>query len=544
METARIETVGALLVAFGIVLRRLGKDGAGPPGFRRSPPGTYTVGTGFVWTERTTALLYERLRGSAGPLPKTPDECGDPRLHTLGRERTLALPYAQRSGNTLVVGAPGSGKTRWIGSLVEQDIARGECVFILDPKGDRDLETRAREGARRHARPYAYLHLAHPERSCRLDVLAEAARVSEMASRITRLLPSGEGSSPFVAFSWMVLEAIGEGLLARGERVSLAALHRHTLDRGRGLVTTLLEERLRKQDGFPSLRAPRGRAAASHEGPDAWLALLAGAYRRERSAEPTIDKLLAVAEHEPGHYGKMVASLLPLLGSLTSGALGSLLSPECATADDPRPLWNVEQLSRPGTVTYVGLDTLGDPFVGQAVGSLLIGELAALAARRYADAAAATPVQVYIDEAAETAGTALVQLLNKGRGSGFHLTLCLQTLADLAARLGGEAPARVVLGNTAQLVVFRVRDGFTQRYCSEQFGRDEVAVVRSGTTTTRGHDSFGRGHRSGARSRSVAGERRDRVPPDVLGTLPTGHFFASLAAGRLVKARSLASPKA
>ncbi len=526
-----------------MVLRRLVPAGTGRrSGLGRLPSGAYTVGRGFVWTERTTARLYDRLRGSPGPLPRSSGEGGDHRLHALGRERPLVLPYAQRSGNTLVLGAPGSGKTHWIGSLIAQDIARGECVLVLDPKGDRDLEARAREGARRHARPYAYLHLAHPERSCRLDALAEATRVSELASRIVRLLPAGEGSSPFVAFSWMVLEAIGEGLRARGERITLAALHRHTLDRGRTLATALLEERLRPRGRFPTLHAPRGRPAGPAEEQDSWLANLVGAYRRERAGEPTLEKILAVAEHDPGHYGKMVASLVPLLGSLTSGALRSLLSPECGPEGDPRPVWDADRLCRPGTVTYAGLDTLGDPFVGQAVGALLLGELAALAARRYADGRHPTPVQVYIDEAGETAGTALIQLLNKGRGSGFHLTLCLQTLSDLAARLGGEAPARVVLGNTTQLVVFRVRDGFTQRYCSEQFGRDEVPVVRIGKTTTRGRDGLGRGHRSGAHSRSLSGERRERVPPDILGTLPTGHFFASLAAGRLVKGRALGEP--
>ncbi len=412
-------------------------------------------------------------------------------------------------------------------------------MLVLDPKGDRDLEARAQAGARRYKRPYVYLHLAHPERSCRLDALAEAERVSEAASRIARLLPSASEASPFVAFAWMVLDAIGEGLRTRGERISLAALHRHTLDRGRSLATSLLEERLEKRGRFPSVHTSRGRLPGPAEDPDLWLADLARAYRRERPGEPTIDKVLAVAEHDPGHYGKMVASLVPLLGSLTSGALGGLLSPECAPENDPRPLWNVDLLCRPGTVVYVGLDTLGDPFVGQAVGSLLLGELAALAARRYARNERPTAVQVYIDEAAEVCGTALIQLLNKGRGSGFHLTLCLQTLSDLAARLGGEAPARVVLGNTTQLVVFRVRDGFTQRYCSEQFGRDEVPVERVGTTRTHGRDGFGRAHRSGARSRSLASERRERVPPDLLAALPTGHFLASLAAGRLVKGRTL-----
>ena len=540
-DVARIEGSVALLVALTLVLRRVVPcRGRGDPEFCRARPGTYVVGRGFAWTEGTSARLYERLRGPpVNPLRAT-DDRGDPRLHGLGRERSLSLTYAQRSGNTLVLGAPGSGKTFWIGSLIEQDIACGQCVLVLDPKGDRELERKMRGGAQRHGRPYVYFHLGHPAHSCRFDALSEANRTSELASRIVRLLPASDGSSPFVAFSWMVLEAIGEGLRLQGEPITLATLHRHVLERGRTLAASMLEERVRQRGPFPQLHVSRGRARSSQENQEAWFASLVAAYRRDRCTEPTIDKILAVAEHDLGHYGKMVATLLPLLGGLTSGELRGLLSPE--EGSDPRPIWNIDLLCRPGTVAYVGLDTLADPFVGQAVGSLFLGELAALAARRYAHGQDADPVQVYVDEAGETAGTALIQLLNKGRGGGFHLTLCLQTLSDLAARLGGEAPARVVVGNTTQLVVFRVRDGFTQRFCSEQFGREDVPVARVARTISRGRDSQGHGHRSGSHSRSVGAERRERIPPDLLGTLPTGHFIASLAGGRLVKARTLSTP--
>ncbi len=538
----RIEGSVALLVALALVLRRVVpyRD-RGDPEFWRARPGTYVVGRGFAWTEGTSARLYERLRGPPVNPPRATDDRGDPRLHGLGRERLLSLTYAQRSGNTLVLGAPGSGKTFWISSLIEQDIACGQCVLVLDPKGDRELERRMREGAQRHGRPYVYFHLGHPAHSCRFDALSEANRTSELASRIVRLLPASEGSSPFVAFSWMVLEAIGEGLRLQGEPITLATLHRHVLERGRTLATSLLEKRVQQRGPFPLLQVNRGRARSSQETQEAWFASLAAAYRRDRSAEPTIDKILAVAEHDLGHYGKMVATLLPLLGSLTSGELRGLLSPAEGAAD-PRPIWNIDLLCRPGTVAYIGLDTLADPFVGQAVGSLFLGELAALAARRYGHGRDADPVQVYVDEAGETAGTAFIQLLNKGRGSGFHLTLCLQTLSDLAARLGGEAPARVIVGNTTQLVVFRVRDGFTQRFCSEQFGREDIPVARVARTTSRGRDSQGHGHHSGSHSRSVGAERRERIPPDLLGTLPTGHFIASLAGGQLIKGRTLSIP--
>ena len=58
-------------------------------------------------------------------------------------------------------------------------------------------------------------------------------------------------------------------------------------------------------------------------------------------------------------------------------------------------------------------------------------------------------------------------------------TCATQTLADLAARLGSEAKARMVLGNFNNLVAFRTKDRPTQEYVVEQLGNDAQNRAKS-----------------------------------------------------------------
>jgi hypothetical protein len=88
-----------------------------------------------------------------------------------------------------------------------------------------------------------------------------------------------------------------------------------------------------------------------------------------------------------------------------------------------------------------------DSMVGSAIGSILVADLAAVAGDRYNYGVNLTPVNVFIDEAAEVVNDPFIQLLNKGRGADLRLTVATQTFADFAARTGSEAKARQVLGN-------------------------------------------------------------------------------------------------
>jgi conjugal transfer pilus assembly protein TraD len=142
-----------------------------------------------------------------------------------------------------------------------------------------------------------------------------------------------------------------------------------------------------------------------------------------------------------------------------------------------------------GEVLYVGLDSLSDTMVGSAIGSILIADLAAVAGDRYNHQGRPSPVNVFIDEAAEVVNDPFTQLLNKGRGAGLRLTVATQTFTDFAARTGSEAKARQVLGNINNLIALRVLDAQTQEYVAESLPKARVVTILRvhGSTTDSTH---------------------------------------------------------
>ena len=211
-------------------------------------------------------------------------------------------------------------------------------------------------------------------------------------------------------------------------------------------------------------------------------------YRERLSAEhpsTVMDGLIGLFEHEQVHFSKMIASLMPILNMLTSGDLRGLLSPDAAAPEDGRRLASMAGVIAAGEVLYVGLDALSDAMVGSAIGSILIADLAAVAGDRYNHQGRPSPVNVFIDEAAEVVNDPFIQLLNKGRGAGLRLTVATQTFADFAARTGSEAKARQVLGNINNLIALRVLDAETQEYVAESLPKARVvSILRAHGSTT------------------------------------------------------------
>ena len=175
---------------------------------------------------------------------------------------------------------------------------------------------------------------------------------------------------------------------------------------------------------------------------------------------------------------RLVASLIPVLGMLTSAPLDGLLSPDPADADDPRRLTDMAQLLEHQQVAYLGLDSLANNTIGSAIGSLLIADLTATIGARYNYSADFKPVTIVIDEAAEALNDPLIALLNKGAGGGARLVLATQTLGDIEARLGSPAKARQVLGNVNNLIVGRIRDAETQQYLAESLPKTRIRLLQ------------------------------------------------------------------
>jgi conjugal transfer pilus assembly protein TraD len=507
------------------------------------------LGWGFDWTpaHAQRALDY-RLSGRKEDLSDAP---GKPWIHGMngGLEEEIRVPLKTLEGHTLLLGTTGSGKTRAFEVLVTQAIHRGDTAILLDPKGDKDLRERMERESRRagRARDFLFFHPAFPSQSFRINPLQNFNRTTEIASRVASLMPSEGEAGPFKAFAFRSLNLVAQCLVDTGRRPTIRDLRNYI----EGGAETLL---IRAILAFADRERPGWRAEAAewfdraHAGklrplegiPDPEDLAVYHWYRETLARTPAgaegIDGLLSMVEHNRLHFSKMIASLLPILNMLTSGHLGELLSPDEERVDDPRLILDSSRILSGKYVVYIGLDALSDAMVASAIGAMLLADFASVAGQIYNRDVRAGPVWLFIDEAAEVVNDPFIQILNKGRGAGFQVVMATQTLPDLIARTGDESRARQIVGNCNNLISLRIKDGDTQKFVTETFGKTYVQTLQQNMGTSM-QTQNNMAHYTGMNGQSLSYGECELFPQHLLGHLPNFHYIASLAGGRIVKGR-------
>ena len=246
-----------------------------------------------------------------------------------------------------------------------------------------------------------------------------------------------------------------------------------------------------------------------------------------------IDAQVRTFRHNREHYQKITANLLPILSMLTSGDLGRSLSPDPFDVNDSRPIMNFEKIERAGHVLYMCLDSLPDPSVASAIGALALADQAARAGMRY-NLGGYRRIALFVDEVSNVINQPLIEILNKGAEGGIFTTCAMQTLADLAKRLGSEDAARMAVGNLNNLIALRTKDRPTQDFVTETFGKTAIHTVRVGLS--HGADAH-LGDFSSSYSTQLTESFEEVVPAEVLGKLPNLQYFASVSGGRIIKGR-------
>lgn len=502
------------------------------------------LGSGFQWTDmeaqRMHALVSSGVAKTLGKEALSKD--GSYWLHGLQKEEDVTAPLELLEGHTLIVGSTGVGKTRLFDLMIGQAILRGGPVVIIDPKGDQGLADNARRICESLGQPerFAYFNPAHPDKSVCLDPLRNWNRKTELASRVSALIPSETGADAFVAFGWKVLQDICAGLIATGERPNLVSLRRYIEGGPDDLLIKALLFHFRKcvpnwEKGAESyIKSSKGK----NKGPEAILLAYIAYYKEVVIHEwPNVDLagLISTYEHNRDHFQKMVASLIPILSMLTADPLAELLSPKHEPGSE-KVVLDMSKVIRNNMVLYMGLDSLADPTVGSAIGSVMLADMTAVAGDIYNYGQdQKKPIDVYVDEAAEVINTPTIQLLNKGRGAGFRLTVATQTFADFAARLGDENKAIQVLANTNNKIALRVQDPRTQ-----QLFADGIPKIKSQTmAVSYGHNvgTESSEEYSASYKEQATVEEADLIPPPILSELPPLHFYARLSGGRTFKSR-------
>jgi len=498
------------------------------------------LGTGFDWTDveaqKMHAMLAQGVAQTIGKITNEHHLNGEYWIHGLDKETDRFMEVANLVGHTLLVGTTRVGKTRMMELLIGQAIMRGETVIIIDPKGDHALAENARKICAAMGCPerFVYFHPAHPEKSTPIDPMRNWNRRTELASRVAALIPSETGADPFAAFGWKVLNDIVNGLVATGESPNLAHLKRYIEGGADNLLLNTLRHHFidkvadweSRSSGF--VKKNRDRIL------EAYIEFYKQIVIHEAQSSD-LDGLISTFEHNRDHFQKMVASLIPILSMLTSDPLSELLSPE-AKIGDQKHATDMAKIINNNQVLYLGLDSLADGTVGSAIGSIMLADLTAVAGDRYNYGINSNkPVNLFIDEAAEVINQPTIQLMNKGGGALFRVTIATQTFADFPARLGDENKARQVLANVNNQIILRVIDAETQQYIA-----DSLPKIKAKSLNLRyGHgvDAHVQDEYQASYQESVIEEEAEIFPAAMLGRLPPLHFIAKMSGGRIIKGR-------
>ncbi len=516
------------------------------------------TGFGFLWTFTHAQKLYdlskvdhERLR--LNPMLQKllgrhdqlqPDsEIGCKYLHGLEtREIDICQKLKTFEGGTLLIGTTQAGKGVMLGVLVSQAIFQGRCVIVIDPKSSSRLLNNMKEACRiAGRRPPLTFHPAHADEGVIIDPLQCFNNPTEVASRVVAMLPP-DMDGAFAAFAWGAVNTIVCAMIELGEQPTLLSLGQH-IDKGiEPLLQRLLDLHIQKnadESWKSAARAFMPRRSDNTTDEEDALALKISWYDNVMEAchrNRVIDQAMKVHFHSREHYGKITASLMPILSMMTTGSLEKMLSPNPNDPKDKRTITDLSSVIENNQVLYVGLDSLANPTVATALGALLMADLASVAGMRYNLRKNDRQIALFVDEASNVINQPLIEILNKGAEGGIQSTCAMQTIADLANRLKSEHAARMALGNFNNLIAMRSKDRPTQDFITETFGKAYISQVDTTLATHASTAPSAPAFYSGASHRKSA-SLEEIVPAEYLGRLPNCQFFASLGGGKIYKGR-------
>ncbi len=497
-----------------------------------------------------------RIDSPWNPVRPLPDIGGNSCLHGVSeKEKYIYQQLADRHGHTLVLGTTRVGKTRALEVLATQDIARGDCTIVTDPKGDAALMLRVYAEAKRYNRPFYLFHLGYPELSARYNFVANFAKTSEVATRTTDPLPDGGNSSAFKAFAWRITNIVARALHAIGERPSPGLIEQYV----RNLDTLYIRyaEHLLETSGNKDWRAKVG----LHEkyvvgdpksiprnliGREARAIALFQYTNDADSTDPVLDALNSAFRYEKTYYDRIFSGLGPFLEKITSGKVGELLSPNYFDLNDDRPILDWMSAFRNGAVVYCGFDALGDAEVASAVSNSMLSDIAAVGAQLYkfgVDDGLSTQredkvrVCMHNDELEAMIGKNYIPMVSRLGGAGLQITAYTQSGSDIEFKLGSAPGSRVVLDNFNSILMFRVKSAATAEVLTKQLPEVDVNTLTMVSGVT---DAAAEGTGVDFTSRNEDRVATTSVPmltPNDIISLPKGQCFAFINGGQLYKLR-------
>jgi len=433
------------------------------------------IGRGFRWLPHHTQRLHQikQVQNEHFTRPiKHNDLGGQAYLHGLGDEdKPVFIPQSIRTGHTFVVGTTRVGKTRLASVLINQDIRNGDAI-VVDPKGDLELvrDMFAACNAANRLDDFRIVHLGFPELSAHYNPLKNYDQVSEVATRITDAIAAeGEGKQ-FAAFAWKYVNIVAICLEEMQQSITYKSIAFYISRLDQLLMTyadAILPQRFPdyhdrinqiinsdcKIDKHGRTTPPmdRSKAVANYLKDHITNTITSGNV--ESLHDQILIDLYDAATLDKHYYDKITASVGPVLSEINKSNATNVFSFHQSTCEIE--LMDVIMQKK---VVYIGLDSLTNPNVAQAVGKAFLSDLVSTAGKIYKESNVNYRLNLHCDELSKIIQDSFVKILNKAGGAGFQVTAYAQTKQDLEVALGSRAMAEVTEGNLNTLVILRVKN--------------------------------------------------------------------------------------
>ena len=460
--------------------------------------GRLYIGEGFAWGPEHAQAYHEIANMPEKHLhfEQLGPDGGSPYIHNIGpylRPSAEQPQFHVMPEHTGIIGVTGVGKTRQFEMLIAQLIHRNEPIIIIDPKSDRDLLNVTYQCcmAAGCTDRFEYFSLAHPQVSVFMNPFANFSTPGEIAGRITSIMPNSGNSQPFVDFCYDVLTGVAQVLILIKKEITIKSLYYYAVLNRKELLTEAKEFRNKNQ------------LSKSHQ----------------EQINEAIEQLEVKIQHDPTHYQKMTTSLLPVLGSLSSGNIGAILNPTTSIN-----VLSWKRIFEENLIVYMSLASMKDSYVSTNVGMLAVKDFVAFIGSEYTRRSKHSSKHLFIDEAATIVFEGWVDIANKCRAAGVHLYLGLQTTADIEAKIS-DPVSRQIFGLLTNKIYMRTLDPLLADELATSLGDCLVpkrTLTRNLAGTLKGPDI-----QSGELYKSGFSERLDLVetpllPKPILNSLPRG----------------------
>ncbi|MBA2649175.1 MAG: type IV conjugative transfer system coupling protein TraD [Legionella sp.] len=499
--------------------------------------------------------LAKRLSSPSKLNPFRPDPPvgGSPFLHGLGeKDAPVYIPQDVRVGHTLVVGTTRVGKTRLASILINQDIRNGDAVIVVDPKGDLDLvrDMYAACEASNRLSDFRIVHLGFPDLSAHYNPLKNYDQVSEVPTRITDAIAAeGEGKQ-FAAFAWkyvnivaICLEEMKQSITYKSIAFYISRLDQllmvyadfimpthypHYHERITSILSQFEERNSRKNKNA----TPMDRTKAVIEYIKQHINKTITAGNVESLHDQILIDLYDAAIMDKHYYDKITASVGPVLSEINKSNASSIFS-FTQSQNEIELMAAIKEKK----VIYIGLDSLTNPNIAQAVGKAFLSDLVSTAGKIYKESNTNYRLNLHCDELSEIIQDSFVKILNKAGGAGFQVTAYAQTIQDMEVALGSKAKAEVTEGNFNTLIMLRVKNEETANLLVKvlpQVGVVDHTQVSMVNDTPHGEDGvyFNTTNEDRVQTSSVP-----MIDVNDIISLPKGQAFVLVNGGELYKIR-------